>query len=272
MTDPAYVPQSYWEELHAGQHDESGVGYPNLAVSFNAAMYRGLTDQTAWVLRRAGLLDPPPHRVLDIGSGTGVWVRFWKEHGVAALTGVDLTETAIERLRMRFPADRFEQADVADRLPDGPFDAVSAMSVLLHITDPDRWRSALRNVADVLAPGGFAVLIEPLVVHRWWGPPFDERSNSVARPVADWERALAGTGLRLESVRPATVLLANVIDTRSAATFRAWRWYWTAVCLGVGRRETVGRAAGALANALDRPLRRIVPTGPTAKVVLLRRG
>jgi SAM-dependent methyltransferase len=182
----SYVPSDYWERLLAGQHDESGVGYPSLAVSFNAAMYRALTGQVDWLLRRGGLLDPPPRRVLDVGSGTGAWVRFWLDHGVREVVGVDLTQAAVKRLAGRFPDTRFERADVSEGLPEGPFDAVSAMSVLLHVTDAARWRAALANLAGALAPDGFALLIEPLVVHRWWGPPFDASSNSVARPRAEW--------------------------------------------------------------------------------------
>lgn len=272
MSDRAYVPEAYWERLLAGQHDQSGVGYPSLAVAFNAAMYRALIEQTDWLLRRSGLLGQPPRRVLDIGSGTGVWVRFWLEHGAGEVTGVDLTEAAVARLTDRFPTAHFERADVSERLPEGPFDAVSAMSVLLHVTDADRWRAALANLADALAPGGFAVLIEPVVVHRWWGPPFDSTSNSIARPLAEWNSALAAAGLRVEAIRPATVLLANVVDTRSALAFRALRAYWTAICLGVGRRERLGRLVGALLGAADRPLRRALPGGPTAKLLLLRRA
>jgi hypothetical protein len=51
------------------------------------------------------------------------------------------------------------------------------MSVLLHIVDDSRWRRALRNVATVLAPGGHLVVIDPVVVHGWWG------HSSVRRPI-----------------------------------------------------------------------------------------
>ena len=35
-----------------------------------------------------------------------------------------------------------------------PVDYISAIGVMFHITDDDRWRQALRNLRDVLKPGG----------------------------------------------------------------------------------------------------------------------
>jgi SAM-dependent methyltransferase len=268
-----YSPQAYWDSLLEERLDERGVGYPGLALALNRAMYDAERDQVSRLLDDHGVAVGPSSRVLDIGAGSGIWIDYWERRGAGAITGVDLTEAAVEGLRRRFPRHTFERLDVADaagRL-DGPFDVVSAMSVLLHITDEERWRAALAAIAGLLAPAGHAVLIEPLVVHRWWGPPFGPEANSKARPLADWRAALDAAGLELVELRPATVLLANVVDTRSRAAFRALTWYWTAIGMGIGPRERPGRVAAAVLSVLDRPLRRRLPGGPTAKVMLLRR-
>lgn len=271
MTREEYTPDAYWTALLARQLDQSGVGYPGLSVSFNRAMYRALTRQVARVLGSRGLLSPPPEAVLDVGSGTGVWIDFWRRQGARRIAGIDLTAASVATLRKLHPGVEMHVGDVADGVPGGPYDAISAMSVLLHVTDDARWRRALANLEAVLAPGGFIVLVEPLVVHRWWGPPFGPESNSVARPRAVWDAALDEAGLRLDAVRPATVLLANPADTRHAVSFRALERYWRALSLVVGRRERLGAALGTPIELLDRPLRRAMPHGPTAKVLVLRR-
>jgi SAM-dependent methyltransferase len=266
----AYVPQDYWDSLLGAEEDERGVAYPHLSLALNRAMYAAELDQVGRLLDEEAL--PTPRRVLDIGSGTGIWVDFWKRRGARSVMGVDLTAAAVERLRARHPDATFMRADIGD--PDlglsGPFDAVSAMSVLLHVTDPERWRRALRTIGGLLAPGGYAVLIEPLVAHRNFGAPFGPGANSRVRTVAEYEAALADAGLTLASYRPATVLFANVADTRRARTFRALEWYWEAISMGLGPRERPGRFAASILEALDRPLRRRMPGGPTAKVMLVR--
>jgi len=81
---------------------------------------------------------------------------------------VDLTEVAVERLRMRHPQATFLQADVGEPglSVGGVFDFFSAMSVLLHIVDDFRWRRALRNLATVIAPDGHLVVFDPVIVSR----------------------------------------------------------------------------------------------------------
>lgn len=257
-----YDAPEYWEGLLARGFDESTVGYAQLAVSLNAAMYRS----TRGAVRRALVatrLDPTGRRVLDVGSGTGVWIDFWERLGAGELTGVDLTASSVAGLRERWPAHRFVQADLGDadaKLPRDN-DIVSAMSVLLHIVDEPRFRRAVANLAGALRPGGALIAIEPVVMHRWWGPPFDDRSNSRARPIDVYEQTLGEAGLTLELVRPATALLSNVIDTRTRVAFRALEIYWSLLNGVVGRRETVGAIAASLLGPIDSIATRLARTG-----------
>ena len=43
-----------------------------------------------------------PFKVLDVGAGTGFYVDRWLALG-GSVTGVDLTDVAVDRLRERFP-------------------------------------------------------------------------------------------------------------------------------------------------------------------------
>lgn len=264
MTD--YEPTRYWERLLGEQFDESGVGYPSLPVAINAAMYRSLTCATTHALGD----DVRPGRVLDVGSGTGVWIDYWKNLAAESITGVDLTEAAVLRLGERFPDATFVQGDIGEAtLPvEGRFDTISAMSVLLHITDDTRWRRAIENLADRLAPGGRLVLIEPLVAHHWWGPAFSAESNSRARGLGELTSALTQAGLTVEHVGPATVLLSNPVDTRTRLAWRALSVYWEHLVPRLGRGSAV---AAPVLGALDRRLLRLVRNGPSAKLVVARR-
>jgi SAM-dependent methyltransferase len=236
-------------------------------------MYRSTSHAVAYALKAAGA-GGTPGRVLDVGSGTGFWIDFWRRRGATEITGVDLTSTSVERLRRRWPEYDFLQADIGDTgagLPEGQ-DTVSAMSVLLHIVDDARFRQAFANLAATLRPGGTLVLVEAVVVHRWWGPPFGEEASSRARPLSDYRAALEAAGLELQILRPATVLLANVGDTRSAATFRMLSVYWNILTRIVGPRERLGAAAGTVLGGADLLAIHAARTGPSAKVLVARRA
>jgi len=267
-----YEPSAYWEGLLKDDFDESGVGYPQLARSVNRAMYRSMERSVTDGLETVVAPSASP-QILDIGSGTGLWIEFWRRWGATNLTGVDLTAASVQRLQSRWPEHDFLQVDVGDAnaaLPDGN-DIVSVMSVLLHIVDEDRFSRSFVNVAAALRLGGVLVLIDPVVVHRWWGPPFGAEANSKARPLEDYRAALESAGLELQLLRPATVLLANVVDTRTALAFRALRLYWDLLMRGVGPRELPGAAAAAVLGPTDRLAMRLARTGPSAKVLIARR-
>jgi SAM-dependent methyltransferase len=98
------------------------------------------------------------HRdVLEIGIGLGADHQLFAEAG-AQLTGIDLTERAVEHVRQRFDVfglrSDLRVAD-AERLPfaDQSFDLVYSWGVLHHTPDTSK---AVREVARVLRPGGGA--------------------------------------------------------------------------------------------------------------------
>lgn len=96
--------------------------------------------------------------VLEIGVGMGADHLEWAKAGPGSLTGIDLTERAVEHTRRRLAlyglASRVFTAD-AERLPfdDASFDVVYSWGVLHHSPRTD---VAVREVHRVLRPGGVA--------------------------------------------------------------------------------------------------------------------
>ena len=93
--------------------------------------------------------------VLEIGCGVGTDLLQFAKHG-AIVTGIDLTQTAIQITKKRFDAynlkGTFIQAD-AENLPfeDNTFDFVYSLGVLHHTPDTER---AIREAYRVLKPNG----------------------------------------------------------------------------------------------------------------------
>ncbi|WP_345151223.1 class I SAM-dependent methyltransferase, partial [Nonomuraea rubra] len=155
-------------------------------------------------------LHLPDARVLDIGSGTGFYVRRWQGLGVKSIVGCDLTAAAVERLRGRFPGVEFHELDIAepgDTLERGAFDAVSAMDMLFHITDDARYRAALGSVAAALRPGGIFVLSENFLQRP------EQRGDHQVNHTLPWiTRALDEAGFDVMRRMPMLVLMNAQVD------------------------------------------------------------
>lgn len=109
----------------------------------------------------AEALGPPPHRLLDLGCGTGALAAELTRLG--AVHGLDVSAEAIRFARRR----ALERLCVgsAERLPYAAdvFDAVAAVDVVEHVDD----RSALAEIVRVLRPGGLALLHVPAFPFLW---------------------------------------------------------------------------------------------------------
>ena len=254
--------RDYWEERLRGDYSLGGVGYQGLGEAFNRWGYRA---RRRVFLRLIRPLVSPGARVLDVGSGTGFYLGLWRELGASSVTGSDLTEVAVERLAAQHAGVEAVRLDVGDEaidLPEGSFDAVSAMDVLFHITDDARFARALVNVARLLRPGGLLVFSDLFVRGGSWRAP-----HQAIRSLEEVRGAVTAAGLREELRRPMLVLLNAPVDTRSRAARAAWWTLRTAALRG----EAAGWLAGAAAYPFDVGLARVMREGPSTELMVCRK-
>jgi SAM-dependent methyltransferase len=97
---------------------------------------------------------PRDARVLDVGCGTGIWLRAARGTGADAF-GLDLSEAMLTASRGAVPDAPLTRAG-ATALPyaDRAFDTVLALWMLYHVEDR---AGALREFARVLQPGGHVI-------------------------------------------------------------------------------------------------------------------
>ena len=181
-----------------------------------------MVDAWRTMQQRAG------HRLLDIGSGTGHWIDFFREvYFVAESCGVELAPAMAEFLWRKY-ADRPDVRILNDDVCDasftaerigGPVDYISAIGVMFHITDDIRWRLALANLSKMLKPGGlmfiggdFGALTTNAQFHRCdsfenWrefrskeGTPGEVRVSRRLRSLSLWSSAVADLGLAISDV------------------------------------------------------------------------
>jgi 2-polyprenyl-3-methyl-5-hydroxy-6-metoxy-1,4-benzoquinol methylase len=139
-----------------------GFGAPEW-VSYQDAYQFKEGDGSSHALLLEMLASSPGAKVLDVGCSGGTFA----EHARAAghhVTGVDFLE--IPGVRDR--TDRFFRADLEQGLPSEigtGYDVVVAGDVIEHLSRPTR---ALRQMRDVLRPGGEILLSVPNFGH--WYP------------------------------------------------------------------------------------------------------
>lgn len=103
-------------------------------------------------------------RVLDIGSGTGHWIDFYRNTFFAThVTGIEIVDDMADYLQKKYkdiPAITILQGDISqdDFTLAEPFDVINAIGVMFHIVDDNRWRTALSNLAALTKPGGLLVM------------------------------------------------------------------------------------------------------------------
>ena len=152
----------------AFRREHPGFIVPPLALCYDAYAHVGYRDYFESGRKHAEFFAAQINThvsenaaVLEWGCGPARVIRHLGNflRGRPALTGSDYNAETIAWCRANIPEIRFEKNELAPPLPfaDGSFDAVYALSVLTHLSEPmhDAWRDELRRV---LKPGGILIV------------------------------------------------------------------------------------------------------------------
>lgn len=109
------------------------------------------------ILKRTRCADLKQKRILEIGCGTGFWLREFIRWGAEPhhLFGVDLLEDRINRAKQLCPPGvQLRVADASRLLPCTEFDIVCQMTVFTSILDSGVKEEIARQILRVLKPDG----------------------------------------------------------------------------------------------------------------------
>ena len=164
------------------------------AEYFDAAYFRWQADAAE---RSAGAVVPfvidrlHPTSVVDVGCGSGAWLKVFRDHGVADVIGVDGSYVRPESLRIR--PQHFVAHDLSEPLRlDREFDLAISLEAAHYISE-DRATALVESIAT-LAP---TVLFGAAVPHQPGGPARNRQWPSW------WAALFARQGFRAEDwLRP----------------------------------------------------------------------
>jgi hypothetical protein len=159
--------------------------------------------------------------VLDLGSGAGHWIDFYRNTFDAShVVGLEISAACAASLRAKY-GDREEvtivEGDIADDAfaLDRTFDLINAVGVMFHIVDDEMWERTLVKFRKALIPDGFIVVggqfgwftrnvqfhatddfdkMEDLIGKSERG---DVSINKRTRSYRRWKRAAGRAGLRV---------------------------------------------------------------------------
>lgn len=273
--DTKFDPVSYWAQRVGQGYDLSAVGQITLGA-YNTIAYR----MRLRALRRALAVAAPAWpevSILDGGFGVGFYLAYYAREGVKDVTAIDVSEEAVRGARSRFPQYDVANHDLSDPLPfDRSYDVVTALDVLYHIMDDEKWAAALANLSQCVATGGALLFTEKF-------PPGGDAEQTAVhvrrRPLAAYVSILEASGMKVESIHPVFLLM----DTPVAKGSPRWlalpshlQWWIVRRSLSFLSREPWARdMAGVALAALQYPWERLavfcLRRTPNTEIVVARR-
>jgi 2-polyprenyl-3-methyl-5-hydroxy-6-metoxy-1,4-benzoquinol methylase len=196
-------PKKYWEERLTHNFGLGGVGNIGFAERYNRWLYRRKLRCLQAALRGIRLQGK---RVLDVGCGTGFFVEWYLGKG-CQVTGIDITEISVNRLRETSPGEFYTRDITAADYQNSKekFDLVNMWDVIYHIVDKHAYSRALDNISNDLADGGLLLLTDFL------GSTSDTRvaPHVLGRCLKTHAMNLQDRGFKLVEVRPLFKFLAK---------------------------------------------------------------
>ena len=162
MAKSSFDGRQFWQNRLAADSSLKGTGHRAFDLRYNQWFYAAQKDSLDLLIRRNSL-SVAGKNILDIGSGNGFFVDYFQEKGAQSVSGLDISEASVNLLQKKFPSLRFANADISLSNPFAEsFDIISAISVLFHIVDDERFAAAIHNMAQSCSPGGAIILSDAL--------------------------------------------------------------------------------------------------------------
>lgn len=257
--------KEYWEKRLKENYDLSGTGYAGLGICFNKWVYRVRKKVFRRLIRHFNS-DLSRYDVLDIGSGTGFYLNLWKQAGARSVNGSDITNTAVDNLKKKYPESKIFNMDIGSELPSHlqgyKFNIISAFDVLFHIVDDGKFEKAISNISELLDKGGFFVFSDNFLHGRSL-----RMKHQVCRELSYIEKILREKNCEIIERVPMCVIMNFPVDTE----WEALKTMWNIFAYPVRKFELFGYIAGAALYPIELLLTSVLRESPTTEAMICRK-
>ncbi|MBI3454369.1 MAG: class I SAM-dependent methyltransferase [Candidatus Rokubacteria bacterium] len=155
---------------------------------------------------------------MDLGCAKGFLVEAFREHGVEATFGVDISHYAVSQAEA-VARGRLLVADVQDGLPfqSASCDLVTAIDLFEHVPDPE---PVLREIRRILKDDGVAYL---KVCHPRHPNARRDPSHVNVQPLPYWRSAFRRAGFSATRAWEAEFIASRGLPEHLTAWVRRWR-------------------------------------------------
>jgi len=276
MFQDKYNNSSYWVDIHENYSGTlRAVGWPTLSEEFNKLKYYSESASFLTVLDRA-TDSKKACAILEVGVGTGYWTalqgEYFRKAGVdIRVTALDMSASALAQVKGKFPDISTIEADLKTidvNSGNSQYDLVTAIMVLLHLTDIEDYLHALTFCAHSVKEGGYFILYEPLL-NKGYSPfmsiEYDKfTGNSIPRASSMVDNLMQNNGLSKRFVLPgASWLLNSPIQANSKSAFKLKQLVWAVLVKFLFRSDRLTGMFSKLLLALDSISKRRDPDSGT---------
>lgn len=167
--------QEYWDKLLSKNTSLKGVGWPNWPESYNLILYKkyliGFEKVINDLNKTYSFQLTDKINVFEIGPGTGFYTNYFHQAGIKNYTGADISEASVQKLKSKYHEFTFIRKDISedDEFTEqnrNKFDLICIVDVLLHITDDAKFKNAVKNICQLVKPGGFIIVGDAISIYR----------------------------------------------------------------------------------------------------------
>ena len=139
--------------------------------------------------------------VLDIGSGSGHWIEFYKSLDAVKISGIDISETSIDYLNQKYSNDlkisfyKGKAVEIINQIQES-FEIVNAIGIMFHIVDDKEWLETINKISMKIPKNGIFVVGGHFGFLNGLNVQIDQygKINKRLRSKFVWKRALKKAG------------------------------------------------------------------------------
>ena len=278
MKEDGYNNSNYWLGLHRTLRGSlRSVGWPSLSEEFNLLKYKSEASSFEKSLKTISQLQVGKQvSLLEIGAGVGFFTNLTKRYAFENSVRIDysvldISPEALELIHDNFPDVCCIESDLTsfdEDSADRKYDMVTAIMVLLHLTDFEEYMDALKFCAASVDEGGHLIIYEPLLF-REYAPSISYefsqfKGSSVPRLKFSIDNILNNLGFdQVVMIPGASWLLNSPIQSGSRSEFLLKKSIWKLISVIFYRSDNLTRLLGPLLYSIDAFLKRRQPDSGT---------